>query len=114
MRIVLAGQKRFGRDVLDLVCARGWEVAAVFCPEGEDKLRIGALNRRLPVFGARELTAAKMPAGCQMIVAAHCHSYISAKTRLRAELGRSDIIRRYCRGTAGEARSNGRCGLARL
>ena len=86
MRIVLAGQKRFGRDVLDLVCARGWEVAAVFCPDGEDKLRIGAMNRRLPVFGAR-VTAAMIPTGVELIVAAHCHSYLSAQTRARAELG---------------------------
>lgn len=87
MRVVVAGQKRFGRDVLDLVCARGWDVAAVFCPEGDDKLRIGALNRRLPVHEARALTAAMMPAGVELIVAAHCHTYLSAKTRAKAELG---------------------------
>ena len=87
MRVVVAGQKRFGRDVLDLVVGRGWEVAAVFAPEGEDKLRIGALNRRLPVFESKQLTAAMMPDGCDLIVAAHCHTYISAKTRNKAELG---------------------------
>jgi methionyl-tRNA formyltransferase len=87
VRVVIAGQKRFGRDVLDLVAARGWEVAAVFCPEGDDKLRIGALNRGLAVFGARELTAAMMPSVVELIIAAHCHSYISAKTRAKAELG---------------------------
>jgi methionyl-tRNA formyltransferase len=87
VRIVLAGQKRFGRDVLDLVLERGWHVAAVFCPDGEDRLRTGALMAGLPVFGAREFTAAMMPAGVELIVAAHCHTYISAKTRGRAELG---------------------------
>jgi methionyl-tRNA formyltransferase len=88
VKIVLAGQKRFGRDVLDLVCARGWEVVAVFCPENDgDKLRIGATNRRLPTFAAKALTAAMMPAGVSLIVAAHCHTYLSAKTRVKAELG---------------------------
>lgn len=87
MKIVLAGQKRFGRDVLDLVAGRGWQVAAVFCPEGDDKLRIGALNRGLPVFPSRHLIAAAVPAGVDLIVAAHCHTYISAKTRAKAELG---------------------------
>ncbi len=87
MRLVIAGQKRFGRDVLDMVVARGWDVAAVFCPGGEDKLRIGALNRGLAVQEARALTAAMMPPGVDLIVAAHCHTYLSAKTRARAELG---------------------------
>lgn len=87
MRVVIAGQKRFGRDVLELVCARGWEVAAVFCPQGDEKLRICAMNRRLPVHEACELTAARMPAGVELIVAAHCHTFISAKTRAKAELG---------------------------
>lgn len=87
MRIVLAGQKRFGRDVLDLITGRGWDVAAVFCPSGGDKLQTAALNRGLPVLQPRELIAAMMPAGVDLIVAAHCHSYISAKTRARAELG---------------------------
>lgn len=87
MRVVIAGQKRFGRDVLDLVVGRGWEVAAVFCPPGEDKLRIGALNRRLPVFNGGRITAAMMPTGVDLIVAAHCHNYLSAQTRGRATLG---------------------------
>ncbi|MEO8351395.1 MAG: formyltransferase family protein, partial [Chthoniobacteraceae bacterium] len=46
-----------------------------------------ALNRGLPIHEARALTAAMMPAGATLIVAAHCHSFISAKTRSRAELG---------------------------
>lgn len=87
MRVVIAGQKRFGRDVLELVAGRGWEIAAVSCPGGDDKLRIGALNRRLPLLDERGLNAATMPAGCDLIIAAHCHTYISAKTRLKAELG---------------------------
>lgn len=87
MRVVVAGQKRFGADVLGLVLARGWDVAAVFCPDEGDRLHNEAVNRRLPVFGARELTAAMMPADVEMIVAAHCHTYISAATRDRAELG---------------------------
>lgn len=85
MRVILAGQKRFGRDVLAMVCARGWDVAAVFCPEA-DRLRTEAENRRLPVFGER-LTAEMVPSGVELIIAAHCHSYISAKTRARSELG---------------------------
>jgi methionyl-tRNA formyltransferase len=87
VRVVIAGQKRFGRDVLDLVVKQGWEVAAVSCPGGDDKLRIAALNRGLLLLDERGLNASTMPAGVDLIVAAHCHTFISSKTRLRAELG---------------------------
>lgn len=87
MRVVVAGQKRFGRDVLELVCARGWEVAAVFCPADDgDKLRIAATNRRLPIFSER-MTAAMVPSGVDLILSAHCHTFISAQARAKAELG---------------------------
>jgi methionyl-tRNA formyltransferase len=85
--VVVAGQKRFGRAVLELVLERGWQVAAVSAPAGDDKLRIGAMNRRIPVIDAGAFNVTTMPDGCELIVAAHCHSYISAKTRLKAELG---------------------------
>ena len=103
MRIVLAGQKRFGRDVLDLVSARGWEVAAVFCPEGDDKLRIGAMNRRLPVFGARELTAAMIPAGCRADRGGALPQLpLRGKTQAQGRTGRAGVSPvAYCRGTAG-------------
>ncbi len=87
MKVILSGQKRFGRDVLNLLHWAEWEVAAVFCPIGDDRLRIEAENRCLPVFEPRQLTAAAVPVGVDLIIAAHCHTYISAKTRAKAELG---------------------------
>lgn len=88
MRVVIAGQKRFGRDVLEMALARGHEIAAVSCPDDDaDKLRIAALNRDLPIIGARRLNASTMPSGCDLIVAAHCHTFISEMTRRKAELG---------------------------
>ena len=87
MRVLIAGQKRFGRDVLELVLKREWEVAAVSCPmDGGDKLHIAAMNHRLPLID-KALCAATMPRNCDLIVAAHCHSYLSAKTRTMATLG---------------------------
>lgn len=87
MRVLLAGQKRFGRDVLELILKRGWDVAAVSCPAAEDdKLHIAALNRRLPIL-TDKLCASIIPAELDLIVAAHCHSYLSGKTRSRATLG---------------------------
>lgn len=87
MRILIAGQKRFGRAVLDLAVERGMEVAAVSCPaEPEDQLMIGAMNRGIPTLHGH-LSAAMMPPGVDLIVAAHCHTFLSEKTRLRSELG---------------------------
>lgn len=88
MRILVAGQKRFGRDTLALCVARGYEIAAVSCPAGgDDKLWVEAQNRNLPVIPAGQFTADRVPAGVTLIVAAHCHDYISRKARDRAELG---------------------------
>lgn len=87
MRILIAGQKRFGRAVLELAIKLGHEVAAVSCPGLEtDALRIGALNHQITILPGR-LTSDMAPAGLDLIVAAHCHSFLSEKTRRRAELG---------------------------
>jgi methionyl-tRNA formyltransferase len=91
MKVVIAGQKRFGRDVAQLVLERGWKVQAVSCPaapsEDPDKLHIFALNQGLPVIPAGQLRADRIPAGCDLIIAAHCHDFLSRKTRHRARLG---------------------------
>ena len=88
MKIVIAGQKRFGRDVLELVLKLGHEVAAVSSPaDPSDRLHAGALAHELPWIDAREFNARTMPDGCDLILTAHCHCYLSAKTRAKAELG---------------------------
>lgn len=101
MKVVIAGQKRFGREVAHLVATRyGWEIAAVSCPvkpgaggqplaasEQLDKLHIYALNHHLPIIPAGQLTSERIPAGVDLIVAAHCHDFLSRKVRHRARLG---------------------------
>jgi methionyl-tRNA formyltransferase len=88
VRVVVAGQKRFGRDVLNLCASRDYQIAAVSCPVGgDDKLWIAAQNLDVPVIPSGQLTADRMPADVTLIVAAHCHDYLSRKTRDRAELG---------------------------
>lgn len=70
-----------------MALARGFDVAGVSCPDSDtDSLRIGALNHSLPILPAR-LTAAVVPDGLELIVAAHCHTFLSEKTIRRAELG---------------------------
>ena len=87
MRILIAGKKRFGRSVLDLLSRSGHEIAAVSCPNQDaDPLFAAAIDARLPVLPER-LTASMVPDRTDLIVAAHCHSYLSAATRNRAGLG---------------------------
>lgn len=95
MKVLLCGQKRFGRDVAELVASRpGWSVAAVSCPvtpQDLDKTHIFALNRDLPIIPSGFLNADTVervcPGGVDLIVAAHCHDFIGRKTRHRARLG---------------------------
>lgn len=95
MKVLVCGQKRFGRDVAELILARpGWSIAAVSCPvrqESLDKLHILSLNRELSVIPSGSLNAETVERVCgggvDLIVAAHCHDFIGRKTRLRAGLG---------------------------
>ncbi len=90
MRILLAGQKRFGRDVLELVLRSGHEVVAVSCPASigsEDKVFIEAQNHGLPIINAGTLCAENMPERVDLIIAAHSHDFIGARTRDQARFG---------------------------
>lgn len=88
MKILLAGQKRFGRDVLELCLSLGHQIAAVCCPvDPADKLWIAAQNHGLRVIPSGRLAAAACPPGLDLIITAHSHDFIGRKTRLRARLG---------------------------
>lgn len=88
MKILLCGQKRFGRDTFHLVHKLGHEVVAVACPvSGSDRLWIACQNAGVPIIPAGTLTAATMPDGIDLIIAAHSHDFIGRKTRFKAALG---------------------------
>ena len=92
MRIYLCGQKTFGAEAHRLILARGHEIAGVSAPleggaGGLDRLRASAQNAGVPVMPAGHLTAATLPAGVDLIVAAHAHDFIGRKTRTRTRLG---------------------------
>ena len=88
MRILLCGQKRFGRDTFHLVREMGHELVAVACPvDAADKLWIACQNAGTPIIPAGTLNAGSMPEGVDLIVAAHSHDFIGRKTRLKAALG---------------------------
>lgn len=85
MNILIAGQKWFGAAVFRALRELpGVNVAAVCAPDG-DKLEGQADLYRVPVI--RRLKAETMPAGVDLIVAAHSHDFIGEKTRQRAKWG---------------------------
>lgn len=85
MNIVIAGQKRFGSAVLGMIApASDDQVLAVSAPPG-DRLRSEAERLGIPVV--YPLTADNVPDGCDLIVCAHAHEFISEKARLRARFG---------------------------
>ena len=85
MNILIAGQKWFGSAVFRALHELpGVTVSAVCAPAG-DRLEAQADLHRVPVI--RKLTAATMPAGIGLIIAAHSHDFIGEKTRQRATWG---------------------------
>ncbi len=92
MRVVLTGQKRFGRDVLRLLAERDDEVIGVSCPREDadgrpDKLFIEASNLGVPLVPGGKLTQYTMPEGADLIVAAHSHDFVGSVTRRKARFG---------------------------
>ncbi len=93
MKILLTGQKRFGRDVLHLIEGMGHTVVAVCAPGqdvggfAEDKLHFSAAYSGCRLIPAGTLRAETVPEGTDLIIAAHSHDFVGRKTRLRARLG---------------------------
>lgn len=92
MRIVIVGQKWLGAEALKLCLRRGDDVALVIAPpaEGEeyDRLYSAAQQVDVPaVIGGRRITEADIPAGCDLILAAHAHAFIAPSARDKTRLG---------------------------
>jgi methionyl-tRNA formyltransferase len=85
LRVLIAGQKWFGATVATaLRTLPGVELAAAVAPSG-DRLAVLAEAWRVPVLGT--LRADTVPAGIDLIVAAHAHEFVSERVRLRATYG---------------------------
>lgn len=92
MRIYLCGQKYFGATVLHALLDVGHTIVGVSAPFADakgrpDRLMNAATIAGLPVMRAGRLNADTLPAGVDLIVAAHSHDFIGEKTRLRARYG---------------------------
>lgn len=91
MKLFICGQKSFGRAVLKELSGRGHEILGVAPPPQEkyyDKMQGLALKLGIPVVSdCDRLTARDIPAGTELIVAAHSHWYISDKAIAEARYG---------------------------
>ena len=87
LRVILAGQKSFGTEVYKLLKAKGGvEVACVYAPPGDKLFAFAALDGA-PVRPSGTLRSESMPHGCDLLVAAHSHDFVSRKVRDRLKLG---------------------------
>ena len=85
MNVIVAGQKWFGAAVfMALRQLPGVSVPFVSAPPG-DRLAEKAAEHDAPVL--QKLTAATMPEGIDLIIAAHSHDFISERARHRARWG---------------------------
>lgn len=85
LNVLVSGQKWFGASVFHALRELpGVAVPAVCAPPG-DRLSVQAELRGVLVL--HKLTAAAMPPGIDLIVAAHSHDFISERTRQRATWG---------------------------
>jgi len=88
VKILLCGQKSFGRAVLESLLEQGRDIVAVCAPAGaDDRLYIRAEHYHIPAMPSGTLNAGTIPPGIDIIVAAHSHDFIGRKTRLKARLG---------------------------
>lgn len=93
MRLYIAGKGAFGASVFDLALRLGHEIAGVSAPaensrrDGPDRLMFAADRKGVPWLEAGRLRAEFMPAGVDLILAAHSHDFIGRATRMKARLG---------------------------
>ena len=94
MRIYICGQKAFGAAVLKMCQAEGHTIVGASAPlvserdPGKpDRLRFAAELAAIPVQPAGMLSADTLPAGVDVILAAHSHDFIGRRTRLKTKLG---------------------------
>lgn len=93
LRVFIAGQKAFGADVFRLVRHMGHEIVGVAAPafatdgKSSDRLRAQAELHGVTWIRSGSLNADTLPAGVDLIIAAHSHDFIGQRTRLRAKLG---------------------------
>ncbi len=87
IRAILCGQHNFGAAVYRMLRERpSVELVAVYAPAG-DKLADVAELFHTPLRLAGTLRANTMPQGCDLLIAAHSHDFVSSAVRNRLRIG---------------------------
>lgn len=93
MRVVIVGQKWLGAEVLKLCLRRGDTLLKVITPPADasgEYDRLYAVARQLDIpteICGRRVARESIPAGADLIVAAHAHAFISGGARDATRLG---------------------------
>jgi methionyl-tRNA formyltransferase len=90
MRITLVGSRHFGVTTLNMLRARGIEVARVVVADGEDRLAAAARDAGIPVTvqaNPKLVVAAEIAPDTDLIVTAHSHARIGKDALAVAKLG---------------------------
>lgn len=89
MRVILAGQRSFGRAAFAAIASAGHTIVQVFAPppgdKGADLLAFDADAKGVPVL--HKVEARSIDESADLIVCAHSHDFVSRKARLRVPLG---------------------------
>ena len=91
MKCVLAGSRYFGATVLEALRREDdIEFVCVIVPAADDRLALAARSAGLPVHvlaNPKVVPGEAIPAGTELIVAAHTHARISPEALARSRLG---------------------------
>lgn len=86
MQLIVAGQKWFGCEVLKLCLQLGCTVVQVAAPEG-DRMQTVALEQGIALIETGNFSERTMASGCDLLVCAHHHGFITPAMRAKARLG---------------------------
>lgn len=84
MKVALVGTRSFGARALEMILDEGHQVDHVIAPPGPDKLRLQAISSGISLLPHALPEFLK---GVDVLVAAHSHEYIGARSRGATRLG---------------------------
>jgi methionyl-tRNA formyltransferase len=90
LKITLVGSRFFGAAVLDNLVALDVRVLQVVAPAADDRLALRAQALGIPMrvqHDSRQVPAAEIADGSELIVAAHTHARVTADAVAKARLG---------------------------
>ena len=87
--VYVSGQRSFGAAVADLAATSGYRLTGIASPSSApdgtpDRLRAASLRLGVPWTDSARLAPDSIPDGTDVIIAAHSHAFIGARTRARA------------------------------